>query len=53
MTWKCVFGLTVNSGSEGPDQNVLMRQADLDLRCRIVLEEGFAWSRPVHLLSYL
>ena len=53
MTWKCVFGLTVNSGSEGPDQNVLMRQADLDLRCRIVPEDGFAWCRPVHLLFYL
>ena len=53
MTWKCVFGLTESSGSEGSDQNVLMRQADLDLHRRIVPEDGFAWRRPVHLLSYL
>ena len=30
-----------------------MRQADLDLRCRIVPEDGFAWSRPVDLLLFM
>ena len=26
MTRKCVFGLAVNSGTEGPDQTMLMRR---------------------------
>ena len=26
MTWKCVVGLTVNRGSEGPDRTMLMRK---------------------------
>ena len=26
MTWKCVFGLTVNSGGEGSDQTLQMRR---------------------------
>ena len=26
MAWKCVFGLTVNSGSEGSDQTMQMRR---------------------------
>ena len=43
MTWKCVFRLTVNSGSEGPDQTA-DAQADLDLRCCTVPEDDFAWT---------